>query len=354
MKKIKILSLVLLAVVITFSSCKVNTENSKEKLDDGVDNIVKQIELINDTEFRNAAFGILGTGTNGIDFKNSLKAENIIKIKELSLGIRNSLLDNYPSIFNKKLGNQEFSLSEYAGTYSWNNSTEEWDYADNSSSVIVLFPSLNNTSNDCKFEWSKYEEVKTNNDYYYPSVIYATLSQDDNEIALVDVEIEYNLDTEIPIDGKVIFELGKLKLNTEWTFKDKILKVDVSLKKGMTKINEIETELVFSSHDMDELISGEGFIKMHDIENSGGLKITFNFDNVDDMNSCSDFNRNVEIVIYTLANRRIGEVECDEDDDCGFIIVFNDGTTESVCTYFEKLEEAIENILIDIFDDLEA
>ena len=354
MNKIKILSVVLLAIMISFSSCKVSSEKSKEKLDDGVDNLVKQIELLNDTEFRDAAFGILGTGTNGIDFKNSLKSENIIKIKEFSLSIRNSLLDNYPDLFNKKLGNEKFSLSEYAGTYTWNNSTEEWDYKDDSESVIVIFPSQNNSSNDCKFEWSKYEEVKTNDDYYYPTIIYATLSQDDKEIALVDVEIEYDLNTEIPIDGKVKLELGKLKFKADWTFEDKILKADVSLKKGMSKINEITTEIVFNNDEMDEVISGEGVVKMHDIENSGGLKITFNFDNINTIDDCSDFNRNVEILIYTLANRRIGEVECDDNDDCGFIIIFNDGTTETVCTYFEKLENAIEDILDDIFDDLEA
>ncbi len=344
-KRILVIGVAFLLIVGSFSSCKVSSENGKDKLDVATDNIAKQIELINDTEFRDAAFGILNTEISDVNFKKSLKAENIIKIKEMSLGIKNSLLKTYPRIFNKKLGSNEFSISEYAGTYTWNNTTEEWDFEKNTSSIIINFPSYKNSSNDCKFEWSKYEEIKTNDGWYYPSVIYATLTQDKNQIAVVDVEVEYDLETEIPIDGKVIIGLGKIELKTDWEFKNNTLAINVLLKKGLSKINDISSELTFDNDKMNELISGEGVVKIHNIENSGGLKIAFYFDNVDDIDDCNDFNENIEIMISTLKNRRIGEVQCDDNNDCGFIIVFNDGTTESVCTYFEKLENEIENVL---------
>ncbi|MBN2662736.1 MAG: hypothetical protein JXR68_03725 [Bacteroidales bacterium] len=357
MNKIKILTLAFLSLIITFSSCKVSSEKGKEELDDATASIALQIELVNDTEFRNAALGILNLGTDGIDLKKGLNSDNIIKIREMSLSIRNLLIGTYPKIFNKKLGSEEFSLSEYQGTYTWNSSTEEWSHENNSSSIIILFPSNNSTTNDCKLEWTKYEEIKTNDGNYFPTVIYAILTQNDKEIALVDVNMEFDLSTELPIDGDVKIKLGKLAFDVDWTFIDNILKANVSLKNGMSKINDISTELVFNNKEMDELISGNGTVKMHNVENSGGLKITFSFDNLNTIEDCNDFNDEIEIKIYTLANRYIGEVIQQEITDeyfsyCESYILFSDGTTEPVETYFNQLEKEIEIILEDLENDM--
>ncbi len=58
---------------------------------------------------------------------------------------------------------------------------------------------------------------------------------------------------------------------------------------------------------------------------------------------CDKVNDNMDIKIYTSSDRLIGEVICADSDDCDMLILFNDGTTQSVCYYLDQIEKAIED-----------
>jgi len=341
--------LVFAAMMMLFS-CKVSTEKGKEKLDDAVTNMSNQIEMMKDTEMRNAVEGLFGLGSTPDFSKDNFSAtpQNIQKIIGVGYAMKETFVNKYSFFSTQKIGDEQFSLTQHAGTYTWNKTTEDWDFQSTpTDKVVVLFPSKNSSSNDCRFEWSKYQEVKSTDGFYLPTVIYAELFKDDKTIAVVDVEVEYNLATEIPKMVKFYLELTPVKFKLDYTFENKIAKFSASVKKGSKKINEIDAEITFTNEEMYDVVSGSGTYKMYDVEKSRLiLKIVFEFEDGFDKD-CASFNELASIKLYTSSNRLIGEIQCDDNDECGMIIVFNDGQTKDVCYYFDKMEREIENALDD-------
>lgn len=346
MKKLKFLPLIL---VLFIFSCKVSTEKGKEKLDAASDNVLAQIDGLEESEFNDAAYGFFSTSLPSFDYKSfATTPENIKKVANIASTIKNAFINRFSGVFNKKIGSDKMSLSDYAGTYTWNFTSQDWDFSDSPTDIVIFnFPSENSTTNDCRFEWLKYEEVIAD-DYYYPSVISAKLYKDDNQIGLLDVNVEYDAVAGVPNAVDFLLELNPMSFTIDYKFENKIISIDSKIKYKSRTIDKLETELVASTNDIDEILSGTGVFETYKIDKfmntSVLLKIVFSFEE-GDYESCDDFNNLTDIKIYASSNRLIGDVICDENSDCGMIILFNDGTTEEVCTYFEKIETEIVNVL---------
>ena len=330
--------------VLFIFSCKVNSDKGREKMDQATDNVVSQINGLNSNEVTDAIKGFADLSSLHFDLKKSTTAEKFKLVTNLGVDIKKALINNFPGIFNHK--SDHFSISEYAGTYTWNYSKDDWDFSSSpSDEIIIIFPSDKSTTNDCKFEWSKYSE----NSDYIPTKIYAVLYKNNKLISKIDYTGEYDSD-DFPtlIQGEL--KLSSIKLKVDYKMKNNIANISTVLKNNGRTIDDFSGKFnVDKNNKCDWLFyKGSGTVKMYKVDNHINtgvlLKVKFDYDYTD-INwdwDASDFNDHTKIKIYTSSDRLIGHVEINSSD-CGATIVFNDGTTQDVCKYFDRIDDAIEN-----------
>lgn len=349
MKSLKLFALALVAVTMFMFSCKMSTEKSKQKLEDATRNTVDQINMLQSTEFGNAVYGLLNVGVPNITTKTvSINKENIDKIKNIGINVRNIITNRFPGVFSQKLGSSQFSLTDIAGTYTYKFADSSWTKtATPTNQVIIIFPSKNSTTNDCKFVWSKYSETKCNDGYYYPTVIYAELFKDDNSIGLIDLTVTYNTATAIPSAANLVFGLSPLKIKADYTFENKMLTLNTTLLKNGRALDDLNLQLVFADDTLNKLNTGNGEFKTYNVDNavnlSALLKIKFDFDATTAISSSADFNNKVNVKFYASSDRYIGKLQADDSSNCVFVILFDDGTTQCAQVYLNELSTAIQN-----------
>ena len=344
MKRIILFTFILF---FAFSCTKVSTETGKEKLEDATQSIITEINLAQSSNIRYALSGLFDLSVGPFD--KSMFMENSQKLVNIGIETSSTIKKEFAKITNEKIGTEAFDFASHCGTYTWQDTS--WSYSSSpSDQIIIIFPSENSTTNDCKLVWSKYEEVKTNKGTYLPTIIYAELYYNDEKVAYLDFDVTYDLATEEPIKADVELFTDPFLFKVSFTFENNILDLQAKIKaKGYLK-ESLETKLTFTGTDEKELVAGSGVAKVYEYDNNllnnVVLKIVFDFDYTSldmDNATCAQINDNTNIELYTSSGRQIGYVECVEDDDCGAQVVFNDGTTQSVCYYTDRISQAIGN-----------
>ncbi len=347
-KKMKKVFYFLLVSVLLVFSCKVSTKKGAEKMDDATDNVIAQINALDHSEVSDAIKGFADLGSLPIDEKKLSTSEKLKLITNVGVTIKRTLINRFPRIFNHK--SDHFTISEYAGTYTWNFSTQDWDYSSSpSDKIVIIFPSNNSSTNDCKFEWSEYNE----NSDYIPTRIYAVLYMKDKLIGKIDYTGLFDSDyypTLIDLELKI----SSIKLKLDYKMKDLVVDVSAVLKNNSRTIDDFSGKFYLDKNSKcSEFYKGSGVFKTYKLDNGVNLgvllKIKFKYDYTDE--KCDwdddDYNEHTKIKIYTSSDRLIGHVEYNYSSDCGAEIVFNDGTVQDVCQYFDRIDDAIE----DAFDD---
>ena len=229
-----------------------------------------------------------------------------------------------------------------------------WKYEKTpSDKIILIFPSSTSITNDMRLEWSKYAEVKTKDEDYQPTIIYAELFKNNHKVGLIDYTATWNTTFSYPTELKAKLQINPIKFDIELSFADKIMTLNTSVKKNMRTLDDLTAEVTFKDDTMDKVTKLNGVFKTYDLNSTANtgvlMKIIFDADiaaiNAKDDPSCADINSNMNIKLYASSNRLFATVECVDSADCGANIVFTDGTTKSVCDYSDKLNRVLENII---------
>ncbi len=345
-----------------FSSCKMSSKKGKQLLDDATQNTTDQITALQSTDFISSVKDFINLDTDpfdGMDKKKSdfINFRKISKIKNLGEKIKKGILKNYPKIFNKKFGSESFSLSKYAGTYTFKPADSSWTYSSTpSDKIIIIFPSKGSSTNDLRFEWTDYKEEKFS-DEYYPTVIKAYMYKNNKRIGLIDYQVKWKYASDVyPVSADITLELKPLKYYLEYSFENSIMKINTYISRNARRLDDLVAELKFKANNLDtDVATVKGVFKTYNIKSAVNLsvllRINFFIDyaSMGDEPDCDVVNKNIDIKLYGSSGRYIGKVQCsDDEDDCDASIVFDDGTTESVCTYFDKIEDALDDATDDI------
>ncbi len=357
MKNLKFLSVALLSILMFFASCDVkNSENGKKIISKASQNIVDQIDALVNSNFSDAAKGFIYVDQpfdiSGDNDNKKSKVQNISKVKNIGIALKNSITKKFPKIFNKKFGDTTFSLTPYFGTYTWQDTM--WVFKNSpTDKVILIFPSPSSITNDLRLEWSKYEEVKTNDNTYLPTVIYAEFFKDNHKIGKIDYSATWNLKYDYPtvLSAKVF--LDPLKFKIDYSFADNKATLNASAVKGLRTLDDVNTEITFKNDSMNDVTYVKGIFKTYDLNSSVNtgvlLKIKFdvNVAKIPDEATADQVNSNSTIELYASSGRLVATVIAtdNDDDDCDVLLKYNDGTTESLCDYTDNISDAVDRIL---------
>lgn len=353
MKSLKLLSVVFFSLVLFFASCSVKSDKGKEILDKAAQNSIDQIDALANSDFTDGikSFFFVDFPFDNNDPAKKLEVSDIKKIKNIGTELKNSIINKFPGVFNKKLGDTSFSMTPYAGTYTWNDTA--WTFSSTpTDKVILIFPSATSITNDLRFEWSTYTEIKTTDGFYYPSVIYAELFKDDQKIGLVDYNATWDLTFEYPLTLALKLQMNPMKFDINYTFDNSVATLDLHINKGMRTIDDLNAEVTFKNDSMNEVTYVRGQFKTYDLTstmNTGVLlKVIFdaNIEAIPDEATAADMNDNVSIEFYSSSNRLFATLEFTETGDCPMNFVFTeDGTTASFCDYADRIGNALYNML---------
>lgn len=247
--------------------------------------------------------------------------------------------------------NRRFDFNAHTGVYSWQSDTEEWSETSESDNIILEFPSSQSVaSNDMMFEVSEYSDSETTIDgeqYYLPTRIQSQLENEGDLIFGFNLnELEYSsndlplpntLDLEIitaPLTHAITFSRDN---STEFSFSFDLLEND-ELTAGIALNLEVAHDNYSSLHeeDLENLTATLQFSDdlSLDAEMELGSLLTAENPTEDDINSLFTAE-----VLYE--DSKIADLEYSEEEDT-FIIIYRDGSSESIDRYFEDFSEDIE------------
>lgn len=351
MKNLKLLSVVFFTLVIFLASCAVKADKGKEILDKAAQNTIDQIDALSNSDFTDGIKSFFFVDDPFDQPTKKLEVSDINKIKNIGTALKNSIIKKFPGVFNKKFGDTTFSLASYAGTYTWNDTA--WTFSSTpADKIILIFPSPTSITNDLRLEWSTYAEVKANDDYYYPTEIYAELFKDNKKIGVVDYKATWNLDFQYPLTVDAKLQLDPMKFDINYTFESSISTLDAHVSKGMRTLDDIHAEVTFKNDSMYDVTYAKGQFKTYDLTSSVNtgvlMKVIFdaNIEALPDSPTAADLNDNVSIEFYSSSNRLFANIEFNDSDECPMNFVFTeDGSKESVCDYIDRIGNAMENML---------
>jgi len=355
----------MLAFVLFFSACNVDSEKGAAIIEDATQNTIDQIDVLLNSDFADA-FGAIFF-IEEFPFDDDSKSANVLdvnSINNLGTALTNSLTQKFPEIFNNKKPSEFegiFDFAAYTGTYTWDDTT--WVYEKTPADMIIInLPSPGSITNDLRIEWSEYEEVKIANSSskeasysYYPTRIMAEFFKDDSKIGNVDYTATWNTTFQYPMTIVAEVALLPIKFIVNYNFENSIAALDLKIKKGGRMLDHVNANVTFKNDSMKDVTTVAGEFKTYSTDasiNTGVLlKVVFDVDiaTIDALEdpTAAQINENATVELYTSSNRMFATVEAVENDDCAVQIVYtDDGTTENLCTYGERLIEAVEQLII--------
>jgi hypothetical protein len=257
-----------------------------------------------------------------------------------------SIIDNSSNNERKKKASSTFQdIKTFELEY--NSATGDLDTINtNATHLIIHFPSeengtVNNTTlNLYNIEFN--EEAEEN-----ITVLKLDFVVDGETIAAIDASATYDLNSEIDIKTlNGIASLGDLSITGDFKAFSTIISASASFKENQTSIIDFAAELAFKDNIYDELKSVEGHVALFNLnikgiaDIEGAEKIRNEIEA--DMNKANDY---MTMGFYNFeTDSKYGDLtisaKADEIED--FLIVYEDGTEESLKTLTADLVEDIE------------
>lgn len=259
--------------------------------------------------------------------------------------------------------NERFSLSDYAGNYTYSNSTKSWTKTTNSEGKLVMsFPTESTLmSNDMKFVINGYsDELRFNNgtSIGYPKSADVELFRNNEKImsvSLSGVEYEPVEDAQVPVNFNLsvfitpfTFDL-ELDKNSSTSFTGSYSITDGMCKLGAEATLELENDdLATLFNDGDNIDKAKGNIYINELKVLGEVEVdelaALDDPSANQLNSLTNFSvENEGVKIADL-------VFYDKTDT-----VYNDTYTSMNVIYSDGSKEDIEDAYYNLFiEDLEA
>lgn len=272
------------------------------------------------------------------------------------------LFDNVDSLMNFESIDDDnmFDFTSNRGRYSWDESSQDWiKYPITTDKIIIEFPSSETSSrNDAIFTFDTYEDANLFYDgenLYPPSKIHADLYIDNRQIMDITGDFSYDTGSETPIpiyiSTKLIINPFNFTILAERTSPTEF-EAEISFTKGQefnTSLS-LQVELAHSDYENIEdtdVVSIKTSLSHQDMLIDGTISgdlVAISDPSNNQINTLSDFE-----VFYE--NDKIGDLKLfsslDSDDEIH--IIYKDGTSSDIESYYDPFLTNLEEIFIPLF-----
>ena len=359
MKKITNLFLIILLVV---SGCKKEDASSGLNPNNNTSTTISQDKqnITNTFESMESCVNSLKNGYGATTLKNFLNLEEGDVLAEDWI---EDMLDNIDDLLDLDAidDNNRFDYSGNAGTYTWIHSSQSWTKNSNTNKIIINFPATEwNQSNDAVFTFQSYSDISLFYDgenIFAPTSVIADLYVDGIKVFDINGSYSYDLGNAIPIPTNI---------NTTLTFTPYIITIsaqritskefeaDITITNNSGCITTLHAD-VRIAHDDYENLEETDIVEVNTILVHDNMKIEGYMDGsllgYDDPSN-TQINAMTDVDLF-YTNTKIGELifQTNSDNDDKVNIIYMDGSSEDVETYYDPFVTNIEQILFPFMGD---
>jgi hypothetical protein len=348
MKKISILSLIILSILFACSSDSDNTPTptttvteDKQNINNTFDSFYSCLNVLDDGDLSDFLLYSL--------FNNTNQEYNDSYLKMLS--------DKFELQHGDLIINDRFQFANRTGIYTWNSTTNSWTKTASSSEITLKFPSRENqTTIDSELTLQSYNETETSfesNTYNLPTNASLTLKRNNTTVFslnLSNVTFQTGTNFSMPLTATITIFTAPFTHTINWTRSsstDFKFSYTSSTPQGCGTNVELNVKLYDNDYAnitslKDDVKAVNGFIS------EGNLKVNYAV-NVQALSAFSDptdaqinANTNAE-VLYN--NIKIGDLDYRTiNNKTEIYIIYSDGTSENVDIYVSDFESQVRSI----------
>ena len=360
MKKITNLFLIILLVV---SGCKKEDDplvNNNTNNNTSTTISQDKQNITNTFESMESCVNSLKNGYGATTLKNFLNLEEGDVLAEDWI---EDMLDNIDDLLDLDAidDNNRFDYSGNAGTYTWIQSSQSWTKNSNTNKIIINFPATEwNQSNDAVFTFQSYSDISLfydGDNIFAPTSVIADLYVDGIKVFDINGSYSYDLGNAIPIPTNI---------NTTLTFTPYIITIsaqritskefeaDITITNNSGCITTLHAD-VRIAHDDYENLEETDIVEVNTILVHDNMKIEGYMDGsllgYDDPSN-TQINAMTDVDLF-YTNTKIGELifQTNSDNDDKVNIIYMDGSSEDVETYYDPFVTNIEQILFPFMGD---
>jgi hypothetical protein len=364
----KLLSLAALALIVGFlSSCSKDDDNgnqlsrndAKAKLDALNDETTADLEDLADADGFTALRSLfdlteLDDPFAGRTTSDKQKIRNYFRKKGNEL--RTIFIKKTDS--NGRINNEEpFDFNAHKGVYVWDFQNEVFVKTGASTIIKILFPTEGSTTNNAELQITAYTEVEFYDSewqeiYYEPQVIQASLKVAAEEVASLDLNIDWDEDG-FPLAADITVELvpytGNLSFDVSASTSST---VSAFVKKGTETLIATSVTVNYSNSTKSEesIETIEGYVQVKDVKLQGEVDV----DGMDH-SSNGDPNDYVHLALYS-DNVKLGDIIFVEEEVDGYdewvpYLQYADGSKEALEDILEPIVDQLEDLEDDISDN---
>ena len=360
MKKITNLFLIILLVV---SGCKKEDDpvvNNNTNNNTSTTISQDKQNITNTFESMESCVNSLKNGYGATTLKNFLNLEEGEVLAEDWI---EDMIDNIDDLLDLDAvdDDNKFDYSGNAGTYTWIQSSQSWTKNSNTNKIIINFPATEwNQSNDAVFTFQSYSDISLFYDgenIFAPTSVIADLYVDGIKVFDINGSYSYDLGNAIPIPTNIYTTLTFTPyiitiLAQRITSKE--FEADITITNNSGCITTLHAD-VRIAHDDYENLEETDIVEVNTILVHDNMKIEGYMDGsllgYDDPSN-TQINAMTDVDLF-YTNTKIGELifQTNSDNDDKVNIIYMDGSSEDVETYYDPFVTNIEQILFPFMGD---
>jgi hypothetical protein len=248
---------------------------------------------------------------------------------------------------------EPFDFNAHKGIYEWNFDTESFVKTGSSSIIEIRFPTEGSTTNNATLKITAYSEVELFDEeweeiYFEPEVIQASLAVDGEEVASLDLNIDWDeegfplmadITVElVPFTGNLTFDVSGAMVSTVsasiFHNDDILLATSVTVTYDDASKSEESIETIV------------GYVQVRDVKLEGDVDVE-----AMDQSSDGDPNDYVHLALFADGTKLGDIVFEDEDGEWIPYIQYADGSKEKLEDVLEPILDELDNLESDFSDD---
>ena len=346
MKKISILSLILLSIIYACSSDSDNTPTTtvaedKQNINNTFDSFYICLNVLDDGNLSDFLLYSL--------FNNTNQEYNDTYLKSLS--------DKFELQYGDLIVNEQFQFANRTGIYTWNSTNNSWSKTANSSEIILKFPSRENqTIIDSELSLNSYNDIQTYFEaysYFLPTNVSLTLKRNNTTVFslnLSNVTFQTGTNFSMPLTATITIFTSPFTHTINWTRSSSTdFKFSYASSTPQGCGTNVELNVKLYDADYANITSLKDDVKaVYGFISEGNLKVNYAV-NVQALSAFSDptdaqINANSDAeVLYN--NIKIGDLDYRTiNNKTEIYIIYSDGTSENVDVYVSDFEDQIRSI----------
>ncbi len=268
------------------------------------------------------------------------------------------MVDNIDGLLNLDAidNNNKFDFIGNTGTYTWSQINQDWTKSNNSNKIIINFPATEwDQSNDAVFTFHSYTDVSVFYDgenIFAPKSVVADLYVDG--IKVFDINGTYTYDvgnnvTPIPININTTLTFNPFTISiTGNRITSKEFEANISISDNSGCLTTLHADVTIT-HDDYENLEETDIVEINTIFTHQNMKIEGSMNGsllgYDDPSN-TQINAMTTVDVF-YSNSKIGDLimQLTSNDNDKVYIVYNDGSSEDIETYYDPFLTNIEQIL---------